>query len=584
MSQDEYRQVLNKHRGLSNIIEGDDITVGMTNVISRIKDILKDHCGPYGKFATRCDVNPAIKPTFTKDGINIVEGIELISPLERYMKEQIQYIGKKVERAAGDGTTSSMIIASKLMELFLDFDLNGVAYNDFYEDYNKFVRNLGKILNELAIITDPEDKEMVRQVAYTQAMTSSHGNKDLSEKIAEIFATSPRKSWDNLRYKRNPYEGSQQFEIEVNDSDYHCRAYPHNNKMMNNERGDERNHETCDIIFSTTGLVDMSIDYDYIKGQIEQRLEEDNPEPLIIIIPHHADATTRGEIDTILHKRDPKKVIGIFSVRTTDNVRINDMVAMSAVFGSYYYELTDNPLVLKGAKFDYRHGEIYISNVVERTEENIHPDVDDDESPVASFLAILDQAIEDVNNGIASTDFASKLDNYDRIYNAVMLQRVQELKIGGVTYDNAAMLPVVDDSIKAAREALREGIVLGSFETLREALTSYWVEKDYELESHEHGNRFIEALTKAIDEVHEGLYRFSGKEVEHTSPGTGIDVKSGQTYTLDDIGKDKLMITQPLSVDLTLLKRFGEVGLKFIFTNRTIVPNGVCMDEKTSDD
>lgn len=98
--------------GMSNRLEKGEMQRIMVETLSDLADVLKDHCGPYGKYAAiTSPVNPSAEPIFTKDGINIVRSIDYVSQVQQFIRHTLMYMGSRIESTAGDGTTSAMIIA-----------------------------------------------------------------------------------------------------------------------------------------------------------------------------------------------------------------------------------------------------------------------------------------------------------------------------------------------------------------------------------------------------------------------------------------------------------------------------------------
>ena len=135
-SEPRAKRVLNTNTGLSNIIEGDNIDNIMNNTFVKIANVLSDHCGPYGMFAMIPSEDGLSDPKFTKDGMNIVRAMEFINPMEREVQDNLLYIAGKVERASGDGTTSSMIIVCEVLKTLQAIGTSGTTYGEYVSEYN----------------------------------------------------------------------------------------------------------------------------------------------------------------------------------------------------------------------------------------------------------------------------------------------------------------------------------------------------------------------------------------------------------------------------------------------------------------
>jgi len=121
MSDNPIMTKVNDHLGVTNIIEHDVMTRDLSITFQRIFDLLSKHFGPYGKYAMLVDpYNPLIEPVHTKDGINILRYVEMVSPMEKVIKNAIAHIGAGIEKAAGDGTTSSMMLVCAALKHLLN--------------------------------------------------------------------------------------------------------------------------------------------------------------------------------------------------------------------------------------------------------------------------------------------------------------------------------------------------------------------------------------------------------------------------------------------------------------------------------
>ena len=238
------RPIVNANIDVTNVIESHDIQSIMLNTFMDIVKILSDHCGPYGKFAMITSAtNRIAEPIFTKDGIGIVRALEYMSVMQEYVRNTLVYMGSRIETAAGDGTTSSMIICAYGMCKLLNGILtshNAYSYTDLEREYKLFAKHVESILKQNCYTIDKllegfdkeEDrKTIIYRAAYSQAYTSSHGNKELSHAVATLFAETPKEAWDCMYIEKAKYESDKRYEVVIDESQYTCnnvRIFPNN--------------------------------------------------------------------------------------------------------------------------------------------------------------------------------------------------------------------------------------------------------------------------------------------------------------------------------------------------------------------
>jgi hypothetical protein len=254
---------------------------------------------------------------------------------------------------------------------------------------------------------------------------------------------------------------------------------------------------------------------------------------------------------------------------------------------------------------------------------NNHPDYDKPETPVGSMLQMLDMGLDRAQQNNTNNINHHVIEEYKRMYSNIRLMKRGQLVIGGAAYDNEANFDVVVDVLKATRATLRHGACLGGYNTLSSVLDSIIKENpdsvvaviassflggiesvrrytltlapdEYTVRiSNSEETRFYKALAIACGnegiEVNGTIVKIKPLELAENDAfqkhmlnegGYIFDVNTGDISVVSDV-KDagKAVIVQPKSVDLAMIKRFGEVAIKFLFTERIVVPGGVVVNE-----
>ena len=144
-----------------------------------VAEIVKTTLGPKGM--DKMLVSPTNDIIITNDGVTILEEMQIEHPAARMMVE----IAKTQETEVGDGTTTAVMIAGKLLEnaeKLLDQKIHPTVIT---KGYRIAADKCQEILKEISLKITPEDEEVLKQVAMT-AMTGK-GAEDAKEWFAEII-------------------------------------------------------------------------------------------------------------------------------------------------------------------------------------------------------------------------------------------------------------------------------------------------------------------------------------------------------------------------------------------------------------
>jgi len=143
-----------------------------------VAETVKTTLGPKGMDKMLVDSLGDI--TVTNDGVTILEEMEIEHPAAKMMVE----IAKTQEDEVGDGTTTAVMLAGKLLEnaeKLLDQKIHPTV---IIKGFLLAAEKAQEILNELAIKIDIKDKEMLKKIAMT-AMTGK-GAESAKEKLADV--------------------------------------------------------------------------------------------------------------------------------------------------------------------------------------------------------------------------------------------------------------------------------------------------------------------------------------------------------------------------------------------------------------
>ncbi len=144
-----------------------------------VSDMIKTTLGPKGM--DKMLVSPTDDITITNDGVTILDEMQIEHPAAKMMVE----VSRTQDSEVGDGTTSVVMIAGKLLEnaeKLLDKKIHPTVIT---KGYKIAAEKAQEILKEISLRITPDDDSVLMQVAMT-AMTGkgAEGNK---EKLAEII-------------------------------------------------------------------------------------------------------------------------------------------------------------------------------------------------------------------------------------------------------------------------------------------------------------------------------------------------------------------------------------------------------------
>jgi len=144
-----------------------------------VAEMVKTTLGPKGM--DKMLVSPTNEIIVTNDGVTILDEMQIEHPAAKMMVE----IAKTQETEVGDGTTTAVMIAGKLLEnaeKLLDKKIHPTVIT---KGYRLAAEKSHEILNDVALRITPEDEEVLKQIAMT-AMTGK-GAEDAKEHFAEII-------------------------------------------------------------------------------------------------------------------------------------------------------------------------------------------------------------------------------------------------------------------------------------------------------------------------------------------------------------------------------------------------------------
>jgi len=154
-----------------------------------VADAVKTTLGPKGMDKMLVDGVGDI--TVTNDGVTILEEMDIEHPAAKMMVE----IAKTQEEEVGDGTTTAVMLAGKLLENAEKLLDNKVHPTVITKGYRLAAEKTQEILKELAVSITAEQEDVLKCIAMT-AMTGK-GAEIVKEKFSEIIVKSVKQINEN---------------------------------------------------------------------------------------------------------------------------------------------------------------------------------------------------------------------------------------------------------------------------------------------------------------------------------------------------------------------------------------------------
>lgn len=571
----------NKLRNSNNIIENEELNKTIDDVFSKVVDILRDYNGPNGRLAALFDrdMTGIINTKFTRDGINIVNAIEYANPVEEHVLSMIQYIGTTIERSSGDGTTSAMILAAKLLLMLRENEyITNMPYKKFNAEWKKFQRVILKIIeDEIAIIPKEGDTELIWGLAYHQAITSSHGEEKLSKMVADLFANIPKKAWEHMIYRREAKETNEIYSIEYNTASFHTdHAALMDNRMYNNEFGNSMIHESAKLVVAPEPLASNSIYTNKIYNILNACTPGDDPIVLVINKPS-ADVVKKIN-DIYVEKRNANCEIGVVFLLDPQIPLLSESNAIYAACGYDNMHTSCDVLVIDNVKVTYSINDFRLYGLSEYDEMGYHVDLADENSAVSKFVHIADENIKLYSRKPSSSITRSTIRHIKSSRNSIMFNKIGNIVIGGTIYEGEAAMDVIEDVLKAVRESLSTGAINGGFKGLYMALEK--VDTSF---SDKYDNKFVEniiiILKSAITNFNINLCinsTLNKEDIINPYKSSNLVFGTSSLFNRDNIIKQNTnMVLQSAMSCKEFIKRFGDIVPKILYTNRIFIPNAV---------
>lgn len=476
------RVIANTNFDITNVVPIEKEQEHFQNTLSVCFDTLAKHCGSCSDYSMLVDNNSLgldFHPNvFTRDGIGILKAMEFASPLERYIKELLTYIGSRVDSTAKDGTTTAMMFAAKYIEIMLhdrealikevpSFKQRQRIMTTTSEKFNELVKStaLYTDLMDETKYTEQEAMKIAGRIAFIQALSSSGGNLQLALAMKEIFEQSPRCMWNYITYSGSIKETDTAYSVEVPEYDYALKCTAALEGNLRSVYNSEYMATDVDCYIYANPLNDDS----FALGVFTDELENLPDERDVLIISQRGVGPFYQLLRNLNSRR--KHHITFWEYAAPDNIGGQnwpwELMILAAQCGKYPVDVAIERLLpiepIRMSKVHWYSGSLHIYNTIpQETGTCLHPDYVHPEKAHPFFTESYTICKEQLN--LYEQNHRPDGNMYEKfrdILSQLVTVRRPKLKLGGTTHEQLANRDVAQDVQGAIMATLKHGFVLG---------------------------------------------------------------------------------------------------------------------------
>lgn len=506
--------------------------------IDALADTVKVTLGPKGRNVV-IGGQGMMNPHITKDGVTVAGEIELEDLFEDMGAKMVYTVARKTNSDAGDGTTTSVILAQAIVSAGLKNVTAGADPLELKRGMDLAVSAVVKHLKSQAVIIE-NDIEKVRSIATI----SANNEKEIGDLIAKGIDSVTK---DGVITLEESTTG--ETVMDIVDGIKFDRGYltPH---FVNDTKKMEVVYENVAILItdaSISSVADIAENFLKFHGV--------NGIPLLII----SDVLEAEALNTIIVNK------------TQGNLKI--AAIKSPEFGELKKEILEDIAVLTGGTFISSEKGVELSDcdhsycgraskiVITNTSTTIIGGNSDKEE--------LAKRIEHIRYKIDSEDTGEMEKKQFKARLAKIIGGVAVLRVGAATeIEMKEKKDRVEDALNATRAALEEGIVPGGGVALIRAIESL----DGLVEVNEDQNTGIKIIAKAIESPFRQIVQNAGKEasvilneVMTNKGGYGYNARTDKFENLLDTG-----VIDPMKVTRVALENASSVAGMILTTERAI--------------
>lgn len=497
---------------------------GLINGINQLADAVGSTLGAGGKTVIiEDDFGGA---SVTKDGVSVAESITLKDPVENLGVTLIKQAAKQTATKAGDGTTTSTVLAQALIKNF--------KYNDKYSfrDVRSGVEKFkDAVIEELDKRSIQLDDDKLKQVSTI----SSNNDKELGALIADAFISAGE---DGVVTVTNSLTGNTY--VDTVEGTKISSVASHHVFFTNQERE----------------IAELDNPYIFLSAT------EISTVPIIEKVLEHVIRLNRSLL--IVSKTGTQLLTALASNRVKGNIKV--LVIDPPSFGLKQSDILDDLALLTGAaKYDESLGDsvdLITPDMLGEADKVISDKngtiffVNNDSTAVKDRVSHIKKELEDIKEG-------SPLIRHLQNRLSLLQGGVSQIRVGADTEpEQKELLDRTDDAVQAVRAARKEGIVPGGGAAL------YYLANTVDIKGNKGELEGARILKQTLASPHLKILNNAGLDPDKfviDKWGNGVNAITGEIVNMLEEG-----IIDPTLVTKEALKNAVSVALTILSTDAVV--------------
>ena len=492
--------------------------VKLINGIEQLAKAVKSTLGPSGQTVLIESPNHTHGITVTKDGVTVAKAVELIDPVENLAVRMMKEAADRTASEAGDGTTTSIVLAEALVK-------GGLALDDAKK--TEHLRELRALTDGVVAELRKRSRRLTKKQLKHVATISANNDKAIGDIIASVYRDVGKDGVvmvEKSQTSETGFRTTHGIRLE--------RGYA-SPMFINDQSRDECVLEGCHVMVCD-GEINNILAIEKVLAPIIREGKK-----LLIVAPCSAHVLNTLAANVV--KKGLKVcVVPPPSFGYRQHELMQDLAF--AVGSTYYSEKTGDDLSLMD------EGDLgWADRIVVGRDETVITKGDVD---VSARVAELQEAYQ-LAQRRADKDFIQS-----RI--AGLTGGVGVIEVGGYTdLEQKELYDRVDDAVCAVRAAMAEGVLPGGGVTLYNL--SRWLPDD--------GGRADKVLRQAMCAPLEQIMENAGEDFDYTMApdGMGYNLKTGEYGDMIEMG-----VIDPTRVTIAALQNAVSVAITILSTKAVI--------------
>jgi len=507
----------------------------LTSGVNKLTDNVAATYGPRGRnvILHKAGKNPVI----TKDGVTVAEFVDLEDPFENTAAQIIKQASAKTAQDAGDGTTTSTILARSIFENAQKYIASGVPPTEIKRGVDKAVEVVVKNLAEIA--TKIKSKDDIQNIATI----SANGDRVIGELIAKAVDLVGKDGAITIQEARSVETSLDLVEGFRFDSGYLS------SKFITDERRNVVKYEDPLVL-----VTDNNIEHVEDMLPVLEMVARDG-RPLLIVAENVEGQALAALIMNSI--RGSLKVAAVKAPKYGEERR-NVLKDLSIAIGATFVS-RESGLTLKTTKLEHL-GTVKTAEITKYW------------TTLVGGNGNLDEINNRISNLKAEIEQTDSLHECERIQERItrLASGVAIIRVGGTTEIEAIeKRHRIEDALEAVKSAQQEGIVPGGGTAL--LLASKKLKVDVENADQKIGVKILQESCEApIRQMAEN----AGKSPDLITDAVKKTKKTGHGYDFKNDCLTNLMdkgIVDPVKVTRCALQNAASVATTLFTTNHAIV-------------